>query len=370
MRKAKLLLGFLLILATGTLITGCKKDISGNSPDKETIEMKVNHWLSNGQLKNSPARKERIESIRKNLDFTSASIEVLNEREQGLIIPLKNGFIPRTNYADNPVNSLLLKIDKEGSIIMGSLVQFIPANKNNRSLPLNTLSNVLNAKNIDVDGRFVFLSIFDRLLHEQKYENGFRTSYKEMQGKNKLSDGRIEVEICIDWYLITTIHYLNGTSETTEEFITTTCYENCPPGELCDELEGGTGGSSGTGTDISIFVDETQYVEEDREESGDWVRIKYNYHATINRRDPGNIITSVIMSPITADPMVSWYTDIQQRTVRRSLVLFNHLNGYTILTPPTSVLLNWSCLVHATYSYTDGTPPKTRQWSNYYSATR
>jgi hypothetical protein len=113
--------------------------------------------------------------------------------------------------------------------------------------------------------------------------------------------------------------------------------------------------------DIALSEDEVNYLSPDDKELGIYtVPIKYYYYAQVGRAS-NRYIVSWSVSPITADPMVISYEDQYGRTVTRSLTLFDHYYVGT-LTSYTSISITWSCTVFARYTYSDGTPEKTRMW--------
>lgn len=77
--------------------------------------------------------------------------------------------------------------------------------------------------------------------------------------------------------------------------------------------------------------------------------IKYTLSSHIVKNSRSGFIVSVVLDPIVAIPMVSSYMDANGRTLTRQLTLFNHVNSYTILQPPTQVLCYWSCNINAVY---------------------
>ncbi|MET0395137.1 MAG: hypothetical protein ABW019_18465 [Chitinophagaceae bacterium] len=248
MRKNSFLLPVSL-LATTLFLTACIKQDAENKPeslDSQLVTGKVHAWLDSKTSTNAP-RNERVRIIRENLDFPQLFTEELNEKEKLIVIPIKSGFVANTNKADRPVNYLVLVMDEGGNINKGNLVQYIPETKQaGTAIPHHAFSQLYNAEDVATDGRFAMLSIFDRLLFEAGYKGGQRVSFAQIRPKDKQRHTAAkEPEICIDWYLVTTYYYLDGTREVREEYLFTTCSGGgCQPNELCDEFEGGTGGAN------------------------------------------------------------------------------------------------------------------------------
>ena len=218
----------------------------------------MNAWLDRKHSTNT-ARNERIKIIRENLDFPRLSFEELNQGEKFIIVPIKKGFIANAHKADNPINNLLLILDKQGNIRKGNLVQYIPENRQAmNSVPAYTFYGMFNDHKVGADGRFVFLSIFDKFLYETKYENGSQETFSEIRPKSEPANtASRENQTCTDWYLITTYYYADGTTVTYESFLYTTC-SGCQPGELCSEIDG-TGGGDGNSVDYEYNVSKSVY---------------------------------------------------------------------------------------------------------------
>ena len=73
---------------------------------------------------------------------------------------------------------------------------------------------------------------------------------------------RTTTENCFAWYLVTTIYYFDGTTETTEQYLYTTC-DGCSPTQDCADGGGGGGGGGETGEcEIPDMVTGTQTASE------------------------------------------------------------------------------------------------------------
>lgn len=240
-------------------LNGCQKEkSSGHSSPENQSGKKVNAWLDSN-ISGNTLRNERIKALKDNLDISKLSVEDLDQGEKMIIVPLKRGFVSNINKETDPINNLLLFVDKNGSIRKGNIVQYIPdTGGSHSSVPANTFYAIFNDKPVEASGRYTYLSIFDKFQYEMQYQNGSVLSFGIMKSKDKEPGGSDrENQLCIDWYLITTYYYADGTTHTDEEFIGTSCYGSCLPGELCDELDptevGGNGGSDGI-VDVSKAV--------------------------------------------------------------------------------------------------------------------
>lgn len=231
----------------------CRKQISTDD-DKNTLANKVNAWLDAQKVTTSKDQSGRIAMLKNELDFSRLRIEVILPDKDLIIVPVKSGFKSINNKDKNPGTVLLLKADKQGKIVEGNIVQYIPAQvQTGKNIPANTFCKIFDAEKIGTDGQFSFLSVNDKFLYEIKYKDGEMFSLAiAKQGKSAVSnrppaDPIGPSPVCIDWYLVTTYFYEDGSTSQTEEYLYTTCET------------GGGGGSSGT---------ENLYVES---RTKDWV---------------------------------------------------------------------------------------------------
>lgn len=217
----------------------CKKEDSVKNTITDTTKLKVmvNAWLDSKQVAGEIPRNERIELIRKNLDIAHAYTEKAGEGEIFFAIPIKQDFASNINKDQKPYHYLLLNVTKDSKVKEGNLVQYMPVNKEaGNKIPVNTFYKMLNNEKISIDGKFAFLSIFDRYLYEKKYENGKAISFTEMSSKKKQESNAAKVirPTCIDWYLVTTFYHPDGHTTVSEQYLSTTCYCGCIPNEICE----------------------------------------------------------------------------------------------------------------------------------------
>lgn len=133
----------------------------------------------------------------------------------------------------SPIEYLLLTEDKDGKIRRSNIVLFYPDNTTLTKLPANSFHDFFLNEAIGVDGRFVLISLGDVKHYEMKMRDSKPSLFKLWQSRAPAYQGD---QICIDWYLITTIYYTDGHTEIYEEYLYTACYGN-----------GGGGGGSNTG---------------------------------------------------------------------------------------------------------------------------
>jgi hypothetical protein len=215
---------------TGMLcLNSCRKENNQKNNYNE-VKTKVTNWLNQQKITGDLARNSRIDSLNSKLNFPEFHLEEDNDRQQLIVVPIENGLETINNKGKNPVSVLLLVEDKMGNIKKGNVVQYVTDNEMQaQTFPKNTFTQIYNNKKITANGEFSFLTITDRLLYEIKYRDGKITSFGKSKSKapnethSPPRDPYSAPLVCIDWYLITTIYYVDGTTETSEEYLYTTC---------------------------------------------------------------------------------------------------------------------------------------------------
>ncbi|MEO8405444.1 MAG: hypothetical protein ABI480_12640 [Chitinophagaceae bacterium] len=233
-----------IIIIALSFFSSCKKnDLPDTTSSKVNLTVKqVNQWLNSQVVHSGELRKRRIAEIENQLDFTGLTIETLHNDLSLVVIPIIESFRTYYDKTGSARNDLLLIVDKSNDIKSAMIANFIPENISTSHHPKeNSYSSIFNSLGDEEDGQYIFLTLFDKHMFQMKYKESRMTSMSYLKKKNKAGNAAREGDVCIDWYLITTIYYTDGTSETNEEYIETDCYSGCVPGEKCDEFDGGTG---------------------------------------------------------------------------------------------------------------------------------
>lgn len=208
------------------LIAGCKKD----SPDDQAthdnnLTAKINTWLNSLQHTGTVERNQKVQLLQQYLDYDRAYFEDLNNGERFIIVPVKAGFKTINNKNKNPLNNLVLILDKTGNIRSGKIMQFVPGSGTAPAqLPRNTMHDIYNSQPVAVNGSFTAITVWDQYLYRLDYKDGQLSKSATMQPK----DGPAQARGCTDWYIVTTI-YINGEIfDQSYEYIGTTC-DGCTP---------------------------------------------------------------------------------------------------------------------------------------------
>ncbi len=237
------------------LLNSCTKSDINQEPLNAPIAKLTNEWLNSRVKEGETIRNERIESLRQSILPSKASIETLEDGEKLIIVPIVSSLKMNTNSDKSADHYLLLFENKNKEVYKGNIVQYVPLNSQNRALPKNTLSRLWNCEDVNANGTFTVLTIFDKYLYASTFKDGKKTAYTTLEPKKNNGDvavinapGNVT---CVEYYLITTHYYSDGSTQTFEEYLGTSCYRWCVPGEACAVKEDdGLGGGGGPDEDI------------------------------------------------------------------------------------------------------------------------
>jgi hypothetical protein len=213
-RKMQSSLCFIAII----FLFACQKQTTENA-SKENLKEKIIAWLQNQKSPSQPNKAASIDLLAINLEFSKLTTEESHDGEQIIIIPLKEEFKRLKNISDNCIPVAVMKTTNEGNIRVGNVVLFIPS-KGQTAIPKKTFYNIFYTTHPNCDGTFKFLDVTGTRLYELSYDNGnlFRIATISKQASESRTAGT-----CIDWYLITTYYYQDGTTSQTTEYVGTTC---------------------------------------------------------------------------------------------------------------------------------------------------
>lgn len=329
----------LIVFALMLLITGCKKEDQKVFPSGNVTE-KVLSWLNKQSLrkntKNFKAQEgdDNIEVLKTNLNFDSARTEELDKDYSFLVIPIKDELKLKKRFSKNSMLNLLLVLDNNGIIKAGTVSYFQFSNeKKAASLSFNTYQSIYRYKPVKDDGIYKFFSVSGRWIGRREYRNGKLFSLGTVISNKKIdttNSSRTTDITCIDWYLVTTYYFADGGTETTREYVGTTCEGECgpsdPTGDSWDCSGGGGGGGNGevpAETQITQTYNLSNSVDEQNQDpnteastdptadlgtdfsssgsAGDQVnfqRVKWIYTAELSVLQPSGQITSYNQDPL------------------------------------------------------------------------
>lgn len=209
------------------------------------------NWVDAHKINSTVEETSILKSLAQNLDYDNLILEKRNNGDNIIIIPLVSE--KGLKLDDNSINNLMIIQSSTGKFKWSKIVSFLPSSDNAQNrLASGTLQSILNNAPVNQSGLFKFLDLKGRLSYQIEYKNGKIASFGQIMKKTNLpknlkssskanSTISSSSEHCTDYYLVTTIYYSDGTSETTSEYMFTLC-DNGEPGD-----DSGGGGGEGTG---------------------------------------------------------------------------------------------------------------------------
>lgn len=251
------------------------------------------------------AANNNINDLMVALDFTKVKTYKLRTTEQAIIADLK----PINSFGKTSKLKAVFFLN-QNEIVRSTIVAFNDKTPGNYDQVILSVLNIDKRKN-DYSGRISFYSPLQQLLLFDDFENGILKTNgiaRTKSAKNKSG----KVESCVDWYLVTTNYYSDGTTSIKVEFL----YTDCGDGG-CEEQGsrygriGCTGsGGSGTGTSSapsfpSVPVNSDVYEFTDK----DGKYTKYVFDSSINTW----VIMETILPPFVVQSQPDNYPFLQIR---------------------------------------------------------
>ena len=177
------------------------------APDSVLIK-KINAWMDmETQTHEEPERKETIQTVKQNLDFSRMQVEEYKEGMKFVLVPLRSSFVSNTHKEIRPENTVLFRTNAAGEIEKGNIVQYIPENTSaGTKLPSGLIKKVFLYEPVQGTFRLSFTSVADFLLYEIKIKDGKPASMGITDQRAKAAatgQGKGEqVEQCYDVYWV------------------------------------------------------------------------------------------------------------------------------------------------------------------------
>jgi hypothetical protein len=216
------------------------------APSNAELIQKINQYLDFQKTIVKQIKVQNIIDLQKVLDF--ARLESSPGSTFTLVhIPILRSYLTDHQLDPKLTVSFVAKLDQSGKVLNANILLFKPDPNSSASLSAALLAKVSAAQPATVDGQFKVLSVAGRWISDVQYKGGNPYSVGTiMSGREVRQDSRKQVaDGCTDWYLVTTYHYADGSSSTTEEYVGTTCDCGDPTAEsLCPDDGGGDGSTS------------------------------------------------------------------------------------------------------------------------------
>ncbi|HEY5967825.1 MAG TPA: hypothetical protein VIU35_07585 [Chitinophagaceae bacterium] len=261
MRKTFLLPSML--WAAMFLFFSCQKEKKSINQNSSELQSKINLWLEEQNITSNITKKNNIQSLKINLEFSKVRFEKLGQNEQFLVVPISEEYKKTGKFEKSSIINLLLVIDELGNIKRGNISEFIPESSSRMDkLPSNTFFNLYNNCDLECDGTFRFLSVTGKWLHQFGVTNGKVSSKGIVKGKidapNTASISRINSCI-VYWWVTEYYNFYGEIIRVTEQYIGMVCTnEDCADPNnamLCPDGTGDSGGGTGGEPESCCIVD-------------------------------------------------------------------------------------------------------------------
>lgn len=349
-------------------VVGCRKSDTNESIN--SFKGEISSYLESQKFASTnPSAatvdaNRNIDLLKNNLDFSLATTERLDEETNLVVIPVKNRLVAEKNLDKVSILTLLLITNNEKKIISSNIVYFLPADQNKRSvLPENTFSNLLGGKEVALDGIYKMLTLSGRWLSQFTIKNKKLSSVGTVEKKKTVGDNSGRTNTCTNWYLITTIYWVDGSVTRTEEYIGTTCGDNC----------GGNGGyatvcgvepeESGGGSDVISSEEDASTTDSDTAPSAsltgdidldaDLLKVRYQAVVTYTYDQRTKTIITISGGQPSAIPVSQPFIDDNGNPA----VLYNSARSCIFTATPLSYnsrYAHWAFVAVYNYVYTTG----------------
>lgn len=147
---------------------------------------------------------------------------------------------------EKSILNLLIVQSSSGKLRWSSVISYLPEDGISQSqLSKKTVQNIINGEQVSDNGMFKFIDLKGNLQYQIEYRSGKLHSFgkpaRQDLAQIKKSKSTAASEGCIDWYLVTTYYYSDGSTSVESEYLFTTCDQ--------DSDGGGGGGDGGENPD-------------------------------------------------------------------------------------------------------------------------
>jgi hypothetical protein len=358
-----------------------------NSSNSTNVQSYWTHTGPESQVKKmNTAQISNIELLKKNLDFTKAHMEWRDKDLNYLIIPIKDDVLLQKGLDKKSSLNLLLVVDKQEDIKFGRIVYFTPSDgKKHERISTNTFSNLFYHKPNNENGMFRYMSITGRWLYQIEYKDGKEYSFGIIRPKADTAKQK-RLALCIDWSIVTTYHFANGSSYTTTEYVGTTC--DCGDGSYMSLCPGGQGGG---GEDVhvsgvieeddneEVSVSDSGAIEEDGNGEPDgsnslglsWPDIIFQYNSNIFLDEDTRLVEGCYQYDAAVKPIVSnLYWSNGRVSTRTLTVPTTTYKTFSITNGGHNLTMLWECYSYKTFSYSWKAGPATTVQYGYGTVTK
>ncbi|MEQ1676797.1 MAG: hypothetical protein ABL876_08855 [Chitinophagaceae bacterium] len=188
------------VLLITVLFISCQKESSPQSESSNNkTTSKIITWLEKQKATASAEGVAKIQSLKKNLDFSLLTTGLFNSEEPIIIVPIKKSFVATSNADRNPINSLVFFLDNKEDIRRGNILQYISTQRvSSRRVLANFFDRYYNFRITDFTGSLVYVTVTDEIAYELNYIKGSVNYYKSVEIKQL--NGLTEACYELGWY--------------------------------------------------------------------------------------------------------------------------------------------------------------------------
>lgn len=341
---------------------------------EQTKTDRVIQWIGRQTEKYARAKdKATLGRLKNNLLLSGIQAKEIAGGQKLIVVPIADSFVTAGKTSNTERKWLVIR--SIGEEWAGGFIAVLDATTPISRAGMELIAALETDKPTTFSGSYRVLGLHNSLLIERKYENGRLSSLshitKKKPGASQAPASPTQRSSCIDWYLVTTYYYEDGTTEEVWEYAFTICDE--------DGGEGGGGGAGGFEGDEDPADPNAEEIyltagsEEEDMNGGAFTpegvlgaAPKIYYFFDWKLIIVNDEITNVVRGPVRAEPMISNYIDGGWNTTR-TLNLFSQYSSYT-LTSPLHGWVSWSWYTGAHYVYHGTTETHYRMYPKTHSS--
>ncbi len=267
MRKTKFPVGgiAMLLLVATNIFYSCQKESSPKVQiESNQARQAVTKWIEGLGQPTHAGRAKWLSSLKAGLDISRAYIEN-GKGKQLIVIPVMESFKSSFDKGENKRTFLVLTTENN-VVKRGNIVLFRPGN-GNASLTGPMLASIISGGELNVDGTFTLLGIWDKFLYSVEIRDKNVSSVSTYESApDKTQAASRTGSSCTGWYLVTRYYDSKGNLIHTDEVLVyIECADdyhwspadpNCVDGgdnSAPDNSSGGSGGNSESDPCYSTF---------------------------------------------------------------------------------------------------------------------
>lgn len=265
----------LTIWAFTFIFSACFQESFTPTVDSIYKESIVN-FLDNLKLQtHDNSEKQKVENLVDGIDFKNIKTYDLKGTEELLITDISK----IDGFESQGVLKAIFFIN-QGELVRSNIVEFSNYNPNHNELIVSILNFDFNPEKYS--GKVTFYNPYQVVHFFNVFENGklVKSGNLNRNRNHNTTGGRANA--CIDWYLVTTYYYSDGSKRTTDQYLFTTCDDECNTTRIASGRVKCGGGGETPGTGAPLFPSNPQDGEEYEFTNKDGIKTIYKYDSQNN----------------------------------------------------------------------------------------